>query len=256
MELRAREARAQGKQPRRVQQWVSYRRISPNLTRAVLVAEDAAFWQHEGVDLERAAEIDRARLGARPAAARREHHHAAAREEPVPVAVEESRQKASRADHRAPARGGAAEGADSRAVPECDRMGRRHLRRRGGRPHVLRDLRVGAGTEGIRAAGRRHHQPAGAESGEAHGPSRPPAATDSEPHGRVSHRPWMLPLVSPSLQRRRRPTRSHPSIGRRPLVPGDRTGGTASGGDANRRACVDLRGKSAAQLDLRNSRSL
>src|SRR5688572_25405969 len=34
MELRAREARAQGKEPRRVQRWVSYRRISPNLTRA------------------------------------------------------------------------------------------------------------------------------------------------------------------------------------------------------------------------------
>jgi monofunctional glycosyltransferase len=52
MELRAREARANGRKPRRVQQWVSYRRISPNLTRAVLVAEDDAFWQHEGLDVE------------------------------------------------------------------------------------------------------------------------------------------------------------------------------------------------------------
>ena len=64
MELRAREARAQGKEPRRVQRWVSYRRISPNLTRAVLVAEDAAFWQHEGVDLDelqKSIELDWAR---------------------------------------------------------------------------------------------------------------------------------------------------------------------------------------------------
>ena len=64
MELRAREARAQGKEPRRVQRWVSYRRISPNLTRAVLVAEDAAFWQHEGVDfdeLQKSIELDWAR---------------------------------------------------------------------------------------------------------------------------------------------------------------------------------------------------
>ena len=64
MELRAREARAQGKEPRHVQRWVSYRRISPNLTRAVLVAEDAAFWQHEGVDLEelqKSIELDWAR---------------------------------------------------------------------------------------------------------------------------------------------------------------------------------------------------
>jgi monofunctional biosynthetic peptidoglycan transglycosylase len=64
MELRAREARAQGKDPRRVQRWVSYSRISPNLTRAVLVAEDAAFWDHEGVDyeqLQESIEIDWAR---------------------------------------------------------------------------------------------------------------------------------------------------------------------------------------------------
>ncbi len=52
MDLRDREARAKGQTPRRVQQWVSYTRISPDLTRAVLVAEDDAFWQHEGVDFE------------------------------------------------------------------------------------------------------------------------------------------------------------------------------------------------------------
>jgi len=52
MELRAREARAKGEQPRHVQRWVSYRNISPELKRAVLVAEDSAFWQHDGVDYE------------------------------------------------------------------------------------------------------------------------------------------------------------------------------------------------------------
>ena len=52
IELRAREARAKGEEPRRVQRWVSYARISPNLKRAVLVAEDSAFWQHDGVDYE------------------------------------------------------------------------------------------------------------------------------------------------------------------------------------------------------------
>jgi monofunctional biosynthetic peptidoglycan transglycosylase len=51
-ELRDREARAKGKTPRRVQRWASYGRISPDLKRAVLVAEDDAFWQHEGVDFE------------------------------------------------------------------------------------------------------------------------------------------------------------------------------------------------------------
>jgi monofunctional biosynthetic peptidoglycan transglycosylase len=64
MELRAEEARARGKPVRRVQQWVSYVRISPDLKRAVLVAEDDAFWQHEGVDFEQlqeSLEVDWAR---------------------------------------------------------------------------------------------------------------------------------------------------------------------------------------------------
>ncbi len=51
MDLRDQEARAQGAAPRRLQRWVAYSRISPELKRAVLVAEDDAFWQHEGVDL-------------------------------------------------------------------------------------------------------------------------------------------------------------------------------------------------------------
>jgi monofunctional biosynthetic peptidoglycan transglycosylase len=51
IELRVREARAEGRQPRRVQHWIPYGHISPNLTRAVLVAEDAGFWGHEGIDL-------------------------------------------------------------------------------------------------------------------------------------------------------------------------------------------------------------
>ena len=32
--------------------WVRYERISNNLRRAVLVAEDSAFWDHDGVDVE------------------------------------------------------------------------------------------------------------------------------------------------------------------------------------------------------------
>ena len=52
MELRAAEAAREGRTTRRVQRWVPYSRISPSLKRAVLVAEDAAFWDHEGVDVE------------------------------------------------------------------------------------------------------------------------------------------------------------------------------------------------------------
>ncbi len=51
IELRAQEAARAGRRPKREQMWVSYSRISPELKRAVLVAEDDAFWQHNGVDL-------------------------------------------------------------------------------------------------------------------------------------------------------------------------------------------------------------
>jgi len=64
MELRVREARANGREPRSIRRWVAYRNISPELKRAVLVAEDGAFWQHEGVDLdqlEESLELDWAR---------------------------------------------------------------------------------------------------------------------------------------------------------------------------------------------------
>ncbi len=51
IELRAREAIATGDTPHWQQQWVPYDRISPELRRAVVIAEDAAFWQHDGIDL-------------------------------------------------------------------------------------------------------------------------------------------------------------------------------------------------------------
>ena len=52
IELRDREAQARGQQPKRVMRWVRYSRISRDLKRAVLLAEDSAFWTHEGVDFE------------------------------------------------------------------------------------------------------------------------------------------------------------------------------------------------------------
>src|ERR1700752_2549385 len=49
IELRTRQAIDKGEPPRRVQRWVNYSRISPSLIRAVIVTEDAAFWDHDGV---------------------------------------------------------------------------------------------------------------------------------------------------------------------------------------------------------------
>jgi monofunctional glycosyltransferase len=59
--LRAEEARAKGEEPLRIQRWVPYTQISPEIRRAVLIAEDDAFFQHEGVDfvqLRQSLEID------------------------------------------------------------------------------------------------------------------------------------------------------------------------------------------------------
>ena len=61
MELRDRQARAKGDEPKRDWRWVPYERIAQTLKRAVLVAEDDAFWDHDGVDmaaLQRAVEVN------------------------------------------------------------------------------------------------------------------------------------------------------------------------------------------------------
>src|SRR5918998_1990556 len=52
IETRLREAREDGREPRRVQQWVPLARISPNLQRAVLAGEDSNFVAHNGFDYE------------------------------------------------------------------------------------------------------------------------------------------------------------------------------------------------------------
>ena len=136
--------------------------------------------------LRRAPEVDRARLGARSADARREHHYAAAGEEPLSVAVAQSRAQAARADHRAAARGRTQEGADPRAVSERDRVGRRHLRHRGGVARVFRPLCVDAGADRFGAARGSHHQPARAEPGETNGAAPAAAADHLETHGAVT----------------------------------------------------------------------
>src|SRR5687768_9958316 len=51
MEQRKRELRRAGKSDELQWRWVSYGKISPSLRRAVLVAEDNAFYDHEGVDV-------------------------------------------------------------------------------------------------------------------------------------------------------------------------------------------------------------
>ena len=52
IETRLKEAREEGREPRRVQQWVPLSRISVNLQRAVLAGEDTNFATHNGFDYE------------------------------------------------------------------------------------------------------------------------------------------------------------------------------------------------------------
>ena len=52
IELRAREATRESRPVERVQRWVAYDAISLNLKRAVLTAEDSAFFDHDGLDYE------------------------------------------------------------------------------------------------------------------------------------------------------------------------------------------------------------
>jgi monofunctional biosynthetic peptidoglycan transglycosylase len=52
MDLRRKQLRAAGKDDALSYQWVPYGRISPSLRRAVLVAEDDQFYEHEGVDVD------------------------------------------------------------------------------------------------------------------------------------------------------------------------------------------------------------
>lgn len=52
MELRKREAAAEGRTKFQIRhRWVPYNQISSNLRRAVIVTEDAAFYDHDGIDL-------------------------------------------------------------------------------------------------------------------------------------------------------------------------------------------------------------
>ena len=51
MELRIEEARVEGRTFAIRHTWVPYAQMSPNLKRAVIVTEDAAFFDHDGIDL-------------------------------------------------------------------------------------------------------------------------------------------------------------------------------------------------------------
>ena len=94
MELRKQEARAEGHSLPIRQQWVPYGRISPQLKRAVLVAEDECVLAARRARLR--ADPGSIELNSRSAAQfvrGGQHDHPAAGEEPLPVAVAQSLRK-------------------------------------------------------------------------------------------------------------------------------------------------------------------
>jgi len=157
MDLRAEEARAKRQTPRHVQRWTGLDHISAGAATRGDDREDAAFWTHEGVDLDQiqqSLETD----WARGQLSARQHDHAAAREESVSVAVEESAAEAARARHRAAARGGTAEGAHPRAVPDVIEWGDGIYGADAAAADVLSKAGERSGFNGVRAAcsGDRH----------------------------------------------------------------------------------------------------
>ena len=147
IELRRDEAHDQGKSFNLRRRWVPYARISTHLKRAVIVAEDSAFFEHEGLDYEQIRES--IELSLEEGAAMRgastitqqlaKNLYLSPSRNPV-------RKLREAADHAAP-RGGAQQAAHLRDLPELDRMGRRHLRLRGGGAGLLHQ---GRGRPGAR----------------------------------------------------------------------------------------------------------
>ena len=145
MERRVAEAREGGRDLKPRQRWLPYARISPQLKRAVLVAEDSAFWEHEGIDFEQIKESFEVQPRTDGLRTGREHHHAATGQEPVPLAVAQPRAQGPRVDDRAASRGGALQAAHPGDLPERHRVGRRRVRGGRRRPGPLRS---GAGSLG------------------------------------------------------------------------------------------------------------
>ena len=145
IELRAAEARASaGKPPRRIQRWIPYDRISPHLKRAVLVAEDARSGSTRGVDFEQLQESMEVNW-ARGRFAR--GGSTITQQLAKNLYLSPSRNPIRKLRELIIARRLEAELSKARILEiylERDRVGRRHLRRRGGIARVLPQARGSA----------------------------------------------------------------------------------------------------------------
>ena len=76
--------------PKPIRTWVSYKNISPHLRNAVLIAEDSAFFQHSGYDLEQIKESAKRNWREKRFGAGCQHDYSATGEESLSVDIEKS----------------------------------------------------------------------------------------------------------------------------------------------------------------------
>ncbi len=103
--------------------FIALRDVPPLFVRTLLLAEDAGFYGHRGIDLRELPDRAAHQLVARRRRARRVDDHPAAGQEPVPVARQAARTQAAGTGDHVPARVGARQGSHPRDLPEHHRMG-------------------------------------------------------------------------------------------------------------------------------------
>ena len=156
LEARRESLLSAGKDGRIDRRPVPLEKVSPHLVTAVLVAEDARFFEHHGIDWDAVkAARARNRRYSEAAADRGVDDHPAARQEPLalprPKLAEEGARGGDRPDDGAPP----PQARDPRPLPLGHRMGREGLRVRGGVQEVLRGSRLGAHAASRRRGSRR-----------------------------------------------------------------------------------------------------
>ncbi len=183
MDLRAREARADGRTPVRDHRWVPYSRISPHLKRAVLVAEDAGFWGHEGIDL---VEIRKSLEADWESGSLTRGASTITQQLAKNLYLSPSRnplRKLTELFITTTPRARAEQDAHLRALSQRHRVGRRHLGRRSGGAEVLRHLGRGNRSRPGRADGRRHRQSARPQCRQTQRQASRTPADHPRPHG-------------------------------------------------------------------------
>jgi hypothetical protein len=102
--------------------WITYKQISIHLRNAVLVSEDSAFFQHDGLDWNQIRESAK-RDWAEASGAGRQHHHPATGQEPVSVDVEKPTPESTGTIHCTGSGTPFREGTNPGDLSECHRVG-------------------------------------------------------------------------------------------------------------------------------------